>query len=300
MRPVRMIMTAALFWPAHVSAQSKPHALVGERVALRPPPAAFRLDSSDGSGHREWIAEVTRSGNGILVNGKTQWAGLGLSPAASYLVAGADRNPATHRLDLRLEGKWSADWRVSIPLRDTAFVLPQLFAPVADTVAVAAETRESVRRRLFSGAMAGISAAGQAKILLVVASRSGYHAVNTVDLDGRPYLEFQVIESTYTCTIGESSDPERQAAAIAETAFPVLWNLGAADSTMTGEFGFAIRVHMKRNYSCSTEGSPDFVTIYAPADAARRYATGAATGGELLARSVTMFNGNRVAVALPK
>jgi hypothetical protein len=38
-----------------------------------------------------------------------------------------------------------------------------------------------------------------------------------------PYLDLPVIESTYTCTIGETTNSEHQAAAIADVAFPVLW-----------------------------------------------------------------------------
>lgn len=93
---------------------------------------------------------------------------------------------------------------------------------------------------------------------------------------------------------------QRVALRIPSAAFPVLWNLGAADTTMSGAFGFAVRAHMKSNYSGVMEGSQDYVTIYALADAARQFAAGAIAGRELMARSIAMFNGNQVKLELAK
>jgi len=301
MRVLQLLLAGAVTFCRPALARSQSVLVVpGQRLSLRLPPAAFRADTGSSADSNLRIADLARSGDAITVNGNRDWRGIALAPASTTLVVDVTGDRRARKLIIRLRSKWPVDWRLTIPFADTAFVVPRLFEAAADSSAVAATIREDVRQRLFRGAMAAVSPAGQTKILDVVASRLHGDTVRTVDVDGRPYLIFRAIESTYTCTIGETTDAGREAQALAEVAFPDLWNLGRADSTLSGAFGFAIRVQMKLNYSCVTEGSRDFVTIYAPGDATRLYAAGAITGRELMARSIEMFNGKPVKLELAK
>ena len=173
-------------------------------------------------------------------------------------------------------------------------------APASNPLATHAETREAVQRRVFSGPMASISAGGQARLLQIAERPQGLDSVRVVTFEGRPHLLLRTYESAYTCGIGGAGEPRRQGEAIAEVAFPILRNVGTADTAMSGPFGFAILVRLKVTGSCGNGNSDDSVSMYASADAARQFAAGQITGQQLIDRSSVLFGGNAVEVRLPK
>ncbi len=268
----------------------------GTRVALRVPPAAF--GDLDRNGLPQGIAEVVRSDGGISINGIQDWAGLGFGLVNSVRIADVKADTKTGRLKMRLDRKNGGDLNLSIPLVDTSLVFSRLFAPASDTVAVQAEIREAVRRRVFSGAMASVSPVGQARLLMIVNSAQHSETVNVVPFQGRPHLEIWMPETPPYPWDNETTKPQMQAWALQYYAIPIARQLGASDSAFAGGFGFAILVTLRIKGPLST--AREDITVFVPADAAALFADAQITSQELVDRSAVMVRGNRVKVDLLK
>jgi hypothetical protein len=272
---------------------------VGEYVAVRVPPSAFADGVVPGNDEPVRVADVVRAENVVRVNGSGDWAASGLVPAAACRIVELGVDRVSHRLVITLE-RPSGDGRtlrLSMPVADTAFLLPRLLAVAADTIAVQSAAFDAVRRRVFSGAAGLMPVASQTRTLRNAQFLLRYDSVRVVTFEDRPHLQLTARESAYTCGIGPASDSRRLGEALQEAGFPIIRDVGRGNDSMSGAFGLAIVVALKAA-SCGNGGSGDVVTMFVSADAARQFAADEISDQDLVDRSSVIFKGKPTEVHL--
>jgi hypothetical protein len=281
-----------------------------DRVAIRIPAAAFaRVRSA----FRTWTAEAALSDTVITINGSAEWRGLGFSGATPLRVA--DRRVESTRGLLRVRFDRNRGDRVIVTVRlaDTAFVLPRLFAPAADSEAVRAESYAAVGKRVFGESMDSIPRPVRDGILALADSMLRGDTARILRFEGKPYLQLRVPEAPASLIYDETStsEAERVAGVVDELALQVvrmvtgiLREHGGTASTLPGSFGFCIVVPLMTHksiwpYGYSIPPRRHEVSLYVLADAVSRYAVAEITRQQLVDESVVMVKEKRLKIILP-
>jgi hypothetical protein len=273
-----------------------------ERVAIRVPVAAF---GGIEAGYRQWAANVSVSDSTITINDSTDWASLGFAPQYSLRVAELKVDTKKSILRIKLDREHGPDLHLLVPLADTAFVIPRLFAPAADSAVVHAESYAAVSWRVFGDDTVSIPPPVRNRLLEIADSLHQGDTVRVVKLRGKPYLQFRAPESAFVYNENQTSEPQRQSGVLNEVAFPIVRLLAGTDSTLPNSFGFGIIIILKSKdlsgqYSWLNSTSRDQLTLYVLADVASRFAAAEITSQELVDQSVVMVRGNRIKVDLTK
>ncbi len=285
----------------------------GDRVYLRVPlhefhhvPTKFRL----------WLAEAAVRDSVVVVNGDPNWQSSGFLYPNAVRVSDIRIDARNHLWRARFARGREPDLTLTVPLSDTAAVIPRLVADSADSAAVVAESYAAIGRRIFPGTADSLPAPILSRLLGVIDSLLGGDSLRLVDFQGVPYVEIPA-PSPEGVYVYSNLPPPRQRGAVMNTlVIPIVCHLGRADTSLPRSLRFSIPVRVTvydyvptgivvadlllGTRATTSRGKPAYqdVTFYFDGELASRFAAGAISSQELVDQSVAILKGSYVGVDL--